>query len=114
MSVDQLQQGPKDPGAPAEINLFHVKRTAGRDAREVLPSVLAALLRGLAFPKRMSWDAWLEDGKGTFPFGRPIRWMVARQPSFCAASATPCAWLPADAALTPRFSAAAGRRAILL
>jgi glycyl-tRNA synthetase beta chain len=25
----------------------------------------------------MSWDAWLDDGKGTFPFGRPIRWMVA-------------------------------------
>ena len=39
--------------------------------------VLAALLRALAFPKRMSWDAWLEDGKGAFPFGRPIRWLVA-------------------------------------
>ena len=25
----------------------------------------------------MSWDAWLDDGKGAFPFGRPIRWMVA-------------------------------------
>jgi len=25
----------------------------------------------------MSWDAWLDDGKGTFPFGRPIRWLVA-------------------------------------
>ena len=62
---------------PGEINLLHVKRTAGRDAREVLPAVMAALLRGLAFPKRMSWDAWLEDGKGTFPFGRPIRWLVA-------------------------------------
>jgi glycyl-tRNA synthetase beta chain len=24
----------------------------------------------------MSWDAWLEDGKGAFPFGRPIRWLV--------------------------------------
>ncbi|HEV7500831.1 MAG TPA: glycine--tRNA ligase subunit beta, partial [Vicinamibacteria bacterium] len=75
--VDQLLQAPKDPAAPAEIHLFHVKRTAGRDAREVLPGVLTALLRGLAFPKRMSWDAWLEDGKGTFPFGRPVRWLVA-------------------------------------
>ena len=28
--------------------------------------------------------------------------IVALQPSFCAASATPCAWLPADAAITPR------------
>jgi glycyl-tRNA synthetase beta chain len=44
---------------------------------EVLPGVLAATLRALAFPKRMSWDAWLDDGKGAFPFGRPIRWLVA-------------------------------------
>ena len=35
------------------------------------------LLRALAFPKRMSWDAWLDDGRGAFPFGRPIRWLVA-------------------------------------
>jgi glycyl-tRNA synthetase beta chain len=75
--VDQLQQAAKDPAVPGEINLLHVKRTAGRDAREVLPAVMAALLRGLAFPKRMSWDAWLEDGKGILPFGRPIRWLVA-------------------------------------
>jgi glycyl-tRNA synthetase beta chain len=75
--VDQLQQAPKDPAAPAELSLLHVRRTAGRDAREVLPAVMAAFLRGLAFPKRMSWDAWLDDGKGTFPFGRPIRWLVA-------------------------------------
>jgi glycyl-tRNA synthetase beta chain len=77
VSVDQLQQAPKDPAAPAEIHLLHLKRTAGRDGREVLPGVLTTLLRGLAFPKRMSWDAWLEDGKGTFPFGRPVRWLVA-------------------------------------
>jgi glycyl-tRNA synthetase beta chain len=77
VSIDQLQQAPKDPATPAEIHLLHVKRIAGRDAREVLPAVIAALLRGLAFPKRMSWDAWLEDGKGTFPFGRPVRWLVA-------------------------------------
>ncbi|MCG6925593.1 MAG: glycine--tRNA ligase subunit beta, partial [Acidobacteria bacterium] len=24
----------------------------------------------------MSWDAWLDDGRGAFPFGRPIRWMI--------------------------------------
>ncbi len=24
----------------------------------------------------MSWDAWLDDGRGAFPFGRPIRWLV--------------------------------------
>ena len=40
--------------------------------------------------------------------------ITARQPSFCAASATPCAWLPAEAAITPRFSASRGQVAILL
>ena len=62
---------------PQDMYVFAPKHTPGRDAREVLPGVMAALLRGLAFPKRMSWDAWLDDGKGAFPFGRPIRWLVA-------------------------------------
>jgi glycyl-tRNA synthetase beta chain len=75
-SPDELQQGPKDAGSPGELYLFAVKKTAGRPAAEVLTQVIAALLRALAFPKRMSWDAWLEDGKGAFPFGRPIRWLV--------------------------------------
>src|SRR5262249_17181431 len=74
---DDLRQAPKDPASPADLYLLHVKKTAGRDAREVLPGVTTSLLRGLAFPKRMSWDAWLEDGKGTFAFGRPIRWLVS-------------------------------------
>jgi glycyl-tRNA synthetase beta chain len=43
----------------------------------VLPAVIGSVLRALAFPKRMSWDAWIDDGKWAFPFGRPIRWMVA-------------------------------------
>jgi len=73
---DDLQQAPREP-AGSEAYLFHVKKTAGRAAAEVLPGVIGALLRALAFPKRMSWDAWIDDGKGAFPFGRPIRWMVA-------------------------------------
>ena len=24
----------------------------------------------------MHWDAWLDDGKGELPFGRPIRWIL--------------------------------------
>ena len=40
--------------------------------------------------------------------------IVAWQPSRCAASATPCAWLPADAAITPCARSAAVRCAILL
>ena len=76
VSPDDLQQGAKDPGSPDDLYLFALKKTAGRPASEVLPGVIAAALRALAFPKRMSWDAWLEDGKGAFPFGRPIRWLV--------------------------------------
>ena len=56
VSPDDLQQGRKDP-ASADEYLFHVKKTAGRAAGEVAPAVIGALLRSLAFPKRMSWDA---------------------------------------------------------
>jgi len=40
--------------------------------------------------------------------------IVAAHLSLRAASATPCAWLPAEAAITPRFNAAGGNFAILL
>jgi glycyl-tRNA synthetase beta chain len=56
--------------------LAHVRRQRGRAAVDVLPDLLAALLRDLAFPKEMRWDAWLEDGRGELPFGRPIRWLL--------------------------------------
>jgi glycyl-tRNA synthetase beta chain len=74
---DGLRQGVKDPAKPDDLYLFVERREAGKAAVEVLPGVIAALLRRLVVPKRMSWDAWIEDGKGAFPFGRPIRWMVA-------------------------------------
>ncbi len=74
---EDLEQGPKDPSKPHELHLLFRKKTPGRPSAEVIPSLLAPLLRALAFPKRMSWDAWIEDGKGAFPFGRPIRWIVA-------------------------------------
>jgi glycyl-tRNA synthetase beta chain len=76
VAVTELQQAPKDPAKPGELNLLFVKKVAGRATSELVPGILAGVLRGLAFPKRMSWDAWLEDGKGAFPFGRPIRWLV--------------------------------------
>jgi glycyl-tRNA synthetase beta chain len=75
-TADALDVSPKDPAVPDDVYLSFVKRTPGRASAEVLPAVIASLLRGLAFPKRMSWDAWLDDGKGAFPFGRPIRWLV--------------------------------------
>jgi hypothetical protein len=40
--------------------------------------------------------------------------ITALMPSFSAARATPCAWLPAEAQITPRSSTSAGRPAILL
>ena len=52
------------------------KRQRGRAAVDALPAVFTGLLRGLAFPKAMRWDAWLEDGKGDLRFGRPIRWIL--------------------------------------
>jgi glycyl-tRNA synthetase beta chain len=55
---------------------FERKIRGGKTLR-LLPGVMASTLRGLSFPKFMNWDATLVDGKGAFPFGRPIRWMVA-------------------------------------
>ena len=52
------------------------RRQAGDDTRSVLGGVFAATLRDLAFPKAMRWDATLDDGRGEFLFGRPIRWLV--------------------------------------
>lgn len=52
------------------------RRERGKAAVDVLPDVLAATLRDLAFPKQMRWDAWLDDGKGEFTFGRPVRWLL--------------------------------------
>jgi len=56
--------------------LAYLKLRQGSMARMVLPAVLAATLRDLAFPKQMHWDAWLDDGHGELAFGRPIRWIV--------------------------------------
>jgi glycyl-tRNA synthetase beta chain len=52
------------------------RHVRGRAAADVLPDVLAAILRVVSFPKQMHWDAELGDGKGEFVFGRPIRWLL--------------------------------------
>jgi glycyl-tRNA synthetase beta chain len=77
VAVEALGEGVKDASKPGEKYLLFVREVKGRGTAEVLPGVLAQTLRALAFPKRMSWDAWLEDGRGAFPFGRPIRWLLA-------------------------------------
>src|SRR5207245_6123890 len=68
-SVDQLQFAVKASRAimgempagtstePSEEYAFHVKRIPGRVSGHVLAGIIPVLLRGLTFPKRMSWDA---------------------------------------------------------
>ena len=52
------------------------KHHRGKSTVDALPELLAALLRDLAFPKQMHWDAMLDDGRGELLFGRPIRWLL--------------------------------------
>ncbi|HEX7484521.1 MAG TPA: glycine--tRNA ligase subunit beta [Vicinamibacterales bacterium] len=61
---------------PKGTYLAYRRHQRGRTAVDVLPEVLSGVLRDLAFPKQMHWDAWLEDGRGELPFGRPIRWIL--------------------------------------
>jgi glycyl-tRNA synthetase beta chain len=61
---------------PKGTYLAFRKRQRGKAAVDALPDVLTGILRGLAFPKQMHWDAWLDDGKGELTFGRPIRWIL--------------------------------------
>jgi glycyl-tRNA synthetase beta chain len=61
---------------PKGVYLAFRKKVRGRAAIDVLPDVLARVLRDLSFPRQMHWDAQLDDGRGEFLFGRPIRWIL--------------------------------------
>ena len=76
VALDALTLAPKVAGS-ADLFVSVAKQVAGRASGAVLAESLAPLLRGLNFPKRMNWDAWLDDGRGAFEFGRPIQWIVA-------------------------------------
>jgi glycyl-tRNA synthetase beta chain len=56
--------------------LAYQRHLRGRSAVDTLPALLTGILRGLAFPKQMHWDATLDDGRGELLFGRPIRWLL--------------------------------------
>jgi glycyl-tRNA synthetase beta chain len=56
--------------------LAYHKRHRGKTAVDTLPELLGGVLRDLAFPKQMRWDATLDDGRGELLFGRPIRWLL--------------------------------------
>jgi glycyl-tRNA synthetase beta chain len=61
---------------PKGTYLVANKHHRGKSTVDVLPELLGGLLRDIAFPKQMHWDAMLEDGKGELVFGRPIRWLL--------------------------------------
>ena len=61
--------------AKGEYLAYH-KRHRGKSAVDTLPELLGGVLRDLAFPKQMHWDAKLDDGRGELLFGRPIRWLL--------------------------------------
>ena len=56
--------------------LVFQKHVRGKSAVDALPELMSGLLRDLAFPKQMHWDAVLDDGRGELLFGRPIRWLL--------------------------------------
>jgi glycyl-tRNA synthetase beta chain len=72
VSVAQLGRAESPKGA----YLTFLKRQRGKSASDTLPDVLGHVLRDLSFPKQMRWDATLNDGRGEFVFGRPIRWLL--------------------------------------
>lgn len=61
---------------PKGTYLVARRRQRGKSAVDALPELLAGLLRDMAFPKEMHWDAMLEDDGGELTFGRPIRWLL--------------------------------------
>ena len=76
--------GLEGPEAADALDVFETDRGAyvgieskipGRPAAELLPAIIEGALRGLVFPKAMHWDASIAGAP--FPFGRPIRWIVA-------------------------------------
>ena len=49
---------------PKGTYLLVRKRVRGKSAVDALPDLLTGVLRDLAFPKQMHWDAMLDDGRG--------------------------------------------------
>ncbi|MEP6916726.1 MAG: glycine--tRNA ligase subunit beta, partial [Acidobacteriota bacterium] len=72
VAFDQLSRVTTPKGEYLAFN----KRQRGKSAVDALPELIGGLLRDLAFPKQMHWDAMLDDGRGELLFGRPIRWLL--------------------------------------
>ena len=69
--VDPASLGKKE--VPGKKGLYAVatRNVAGRDARELLPAMLAELAASIAWPKSQRW------GWGMTAFVRPVQWLVA-------------------------------------
>lgn len=72
VAFEGLERVKTDKGEYLAVRKHH----RGRSTVDALPELLGSLLRDLAFPKQMHWDAMLADGKGELVFGRPIRWLL--------------------------------------
>jgi glycyl-tRNA synthetase beta chain len=66
----------KQLDTPKGKYLAYERHIRGRATVDVLPDLVSRVLRDLAFPRQMRWDAQLDDGKGELLFGRPIRWLL--------------------------------------
>lgn len=62
----------KTPAELVERDGFLGVEVAGKPMGEVLPELLAEIVRGLAFGKSMTWRA------GGMRFSRPLRWLLAK------------------------------------
>ena len=62
--------------AEGQVPLVRKRHLRGRATVDVLPEVLAGVLRDLPFPEADALGRLLEDGKGEFLFGRPVRWLL--------------------------------------
>jgi glycyl-tRNA synthetase beta chain len=72
VTVESLERVTTDKGEYIAAR----KHVRGKSTVDALPELLGVVLRDLAFPKQMRWDAMLEDGRGELAFGRPIRWLL--------------------------------------
>ncbi len=67
LRVEELEIRPTEKGD----FVYAIVREEGKPALEVLPGLLAGLIRSLSFRKSMRW------GSGEFRFARPVRWLLA-------------------------------------
>ncbi|MDP2181406.1 MAG: glycine--tRNA ligase subunit beta [Actinomycetota bacterium] len=68
VDVSALERVTDDSGSEY---VYAVVEQVGRDARAVLPEILAELAEGLSWPKSQRW------GSGAARFIRPVRWLLA-------------------------------------